>query len=136
MSNILVFAFYGASISNFAIIRLEVNAMDYGARIKDLINDHDMKQKAFAAELGLSANILSNYITGRTTIPPEAMAGVASYFSVTADYLLGLTDDPLPPFPVTPEERAMINRFRSLTANQKELIVQTMELMEQQNRRG
>lgn len=110
--------------------------MNYGERIKDLLTDKDMKQNALAKILNVTDDILSNYITGRTTIPPEAMAGVASYFSVTADYLLGLTDDPLPPFPVTPEERAMINRFRSLTANQKELIVQTMELMEQQNRRG
>lgn len=109
--------------------------MDYGARIKDLINDHDMKQKAFAAELGLSANILSNYITGRTTIPPEAMAGVAAYFSVTADYLLGLTDDPLPPFPLSAEERALVTRYRTLTGAQRELVEQSMELMEKQNRR-
>ena len=109
--------------------------MDYGARIKDLIHDHDMKQKAFAAELGLSANILSNYTTGRTTIPPEAIAAIASYFSVTADYLLGLTDDPAPPFPLSAEERALVARYRALTGAQKELIDQGMALMEKQNRR-
>lgn len=110
--------------------------MNYGERIKDLLTDKDMKQKDLVKILNVTSDIISNYITGRTTIPPEAMAGVASYFSVTADYLLGLTDDPLPPFPMTAEERAMVDRFRSLTGDQKELIARTMELMEQQNRRG
>lgn len=110
--------------------------MDYGLRIKDLLSDRDTKQKTLAKKLNISANILNNYITGRTTIPPEAMAAVASYFSVSADYLLGLTDDPLPPFPMSAEERAMVSRFRALNGAQKELISQSMELMEKQNRRG
>lgn len=110
--------------------------MDYGARIKDLLTDKDMKQKALAKILNISDDILSNYITGRTTIPPEAMAGVASYFHVTADYLLGLTGDPAPPFPVSAEERELVNRYRALTGAQRELVDQGMELMEKQNRRG
>ena len=110
--------------------------MNYGARVKDLLTDNDMKQKALAKVLKITDDILSNYITGRTSIPPEVLAQIASYFSVTADYLLGLTDDPKPPFPVSAEERGLINSFRSLTGAQKELIVQSMELMEKQNRRG
>ena len=110
--------------------------MDYGARIKDLITDKDMKQKALAKILNITDDILSNYITGRTTTPPEVMAGVASYFSVTTDYLLGLTDDPAPPFPVSPEERILVSRYRALTGVQRELVDQGMELMEKQNRRG
>lgn len=109
--------------------------MNYGERIKDLLTDKDTKQKALAKILNVTDDILSNYITGRTTIPPEAMAGVASYFSVTTDYLLGLTDDPLPPFPLSAEERAMVSRYRALTGAQKELVDRGMELMEKQNRR-
>ena len=110
--------------------------MDYGLRIKDLLSDRDTKQKTLAKKLNISANILNNYITGRTSIPPEAMAAIASYFSVTTDYLLGLTDDPAPPFPVSAEERELVNRYRALTGAQRELVTQGMELMEKQNRRG
>lgn len=110
--------------------------MNYGAKIKDLLGDRDQKQKALAKALNLSESTLSNYITQRTELPLEVLAAIATYFSVTADYLLGLTDNPLPPFPMAAEERAMVDRFRSLTGDQKELIVRAMELMEQQNRRG
>lgn len=110
--------------------------MNYGAKIKDLLGDRDKKQKALAKALNLHESTLSNYITQRTEPPLEVLAQVASYFSVTADYLLGLTDDPAPPFPVTAEERELLNRYRALTGAQRELVDRGVELMEKQNRRG
>lgn len=110
--------------------------MNYGAKIKDLLGDRDQKQKALAKALNLSESTLSNYITQRTELPLEVLAQVASHFSVTTDYLLGLTGDPAPPFPVSPEERILVSRYRALTGAQRELVDQGMELMEKQNRRG
>lgn len=110
--------------------------MNYGAKIKDLLSDRDQKQKALAKALNLTESTLSNYITQRTEVPLEVLTAIASYLSVTTDYLLGLTDDPAPAFPVSAEERALVNRYRALTAAQRELVEQGMELMEKQNRRG
>lgn len=110
--------------------------MNYGARIKDLLGDRDLKQKALAKALNLTESTLSNYITQRTDMPLEVLAQIAAYLSVTTDYLLGLTGDPLPPFPVSAGERAMLERFRALTGAQKELILQNIELMNRQNQRG
>lgn len=109
--------------------------MNYGAKIKDLLGDRDQKQKALAKALNLTESTLSNYITQRTEVPLEVLAAIASYFPVSADYLLGLTDDPAPPFPLSAEERALVARYRALTGAQKELIDQGMALMEKQNRR-
>lgn len=109
--------------------------MDYQTRIKALIEDTDTRQKALAAALDLNQSTLSNYVTGRTSTPPETIAKIARYFHVTTDYLLGLTDDPNPPYPVSPSERALLERFRGLSKEQKELILQNVEFMFQQNQR-
>ena len=107
--------------------------MDYQSRIKALIEDTDTRQKSMAAALGLNQSMLSNYVTGRTSTPPEVLSKISQYFRVTTDYLLGLTDDPNPPYPVSPSERAMLERFRSLSRSQKELVLQSIDLMAKQN---
>ncbi len=109
--------------------------MKYGARIKDLLSDKDLKQKTLAKELNLTESTLSNYITQRTDMPPEILAGIAERLSVTTDYILGLSDDPSPPFPVSGSERVMLEQFRQLTREQRELILQNIKLMGEQNRR-
>ena len=111
--------------------------MDYRVRIKALIEDTDTIQKALAAAIGLNQSTLSNYVTGRTaTTPPDVIAQIAQYFHVTTDYLLGLTDTPEPPFPVSAPERELLTQFRTLTREQKELIAKNVDLMVQQNQRG
>ncbi len=107
--------------------------MDYQARIKALIEDTDTRQKSLAAALGLNQSTLSNYVTGRTSTPPEVLAKIAQHFSVTTDYFLGLTDDPNPPYPVSSGERAMLEAFRSLSREQRELILQNIDFMRRQN---
>ena len=109
--------------------------MNYGAKIKALIDDNDIKQKRLAAALNLTESTLSNYVTGRTIIPPDVLVRIADYFSVTTDYLLGRSDSPLPPFSVSTSEQSLIEHFRTLGKEQKELILQNIDLMTQQNRR-
>ncbi len=108
--------------------------MDYQARIKAMIEDSDTRQKALAAALNINQSTFSNYVTGRTSTPPEVIAEIAQYFHVTTDYILGLTDDPAPPYPVSAGEREMLEVFRTLNREQKELILQSISLMHKQNR--
>ncbi len=109
--------------------------MSHITRIKDLIADRDIKQKVLAREFNIPESTLSNYLTQRTEMPIEILVKIAGYLSVTTDYLLGLTDDPAPAYPVSAGEREMLERFRSLSREQKELIVQNIELMRKQNQR-
>lgn len=60
--------------------------------IRDLRDDHDLKQKTVAAHLGLSQQTYSNYENGRREIPTWVVAELAKYYKVSTDYLLG-TDD-------------------------------------------
>ena len=61
--------------------------------------------------------------------------GIADYFHVSTDYLLGLTDEPEPPMHISKEEKALVETYRSLSREQRELISQTIRLMGEQNNR-
>ena len=58
--------------------------------IRDLRDDHDLKQKTVAAHLGLSQQTYSNYENGRREIPTWVIAELAKYYKVSTDYLLGI----------------------------------------------
>ncbi|MFI3226591.1 MAG: helix-turn-helix transcriptional regulator [Clostridia bacterium] len=68
----------------------------YYKRLKDLRDDHDLMQKEIASILGIDQRVYSNYETGKREIPVSLLIKLAKYYSVSVDYLLGLTDNPLP----------------------------------------
>ena len=51
------------------------------------------------------------------------------------DYLVGLSDSPHRPISLTNIEQNMVEQFRQLNADQQELILQNIRLMQEQNRR-
>lgn len=75
----------------------EVVRMDIGERMKSLRQDRDIRQKEIAAALGLSRSAYSNYENGYNAVPLDILAALARYYHTSADYLLGLTDNPAPP---------------------------------------
>ncbi len=104
-------------------------------RMKELQTDSDMKIRTLAELFGVSENALGNYLNGKRNVPYEVLVAFAKYYHVTTDYLLGLTDEPAPPYPVSQGERALLERLRTLSREQKELVHQSVELMFQQNQR-
>ena len=104
-------------------------------RMKELQVDSDVKVRTLAGVFGVQENALGNYLNGKRTVPYEVLVAFAQYYQVTTDYLLGLTDDPQRPYPVSKGERALLERLRSLRPEQRELIAQNVEFMYQQNRR-
>ena len=65
-------------------------------RILDLRQDRDLKQKEIAAVLGMSQTGYSKYETGENDIPSAVLIKLSSYYKVSVDYLLGLTNNPTP----------------------------------------
>lgn len=57
--------------------------------IRDLREDHDLKQRAVASYLGVSQQTYSNYENGRREIPTWVVAALAKYYKISTDYLLG-----------------------------------------------
>ena len=54
------------------------------------------RQTELAAHLGITPGVLSDWKSGRLRPSSEAISKLAAYMNVTADYLLGLSDDPYP----------------------------------------
>jgi len=65
----------------------------YFKHIRDMREDHDLKQKDVAEYLGIAQTVYSRYERGFQTIPVEHLIRLADLYDVTTDYLLGRTDN-------------------------------------------
>ena len=66
----------------------------YYPRLRDLREDRDMTQKEVAALLGIDQRVYSNYETGKREIPTRFVVILAKFYRMSADYILGLTNEP------------------------------------------
>ena len=71
----------------------------YQNRLRDLREDHDLKQKDMAQFLQIHQTTYSDYELGKLNIPVATIHALADYYKVSADYLLGRTNvkTPYPP---------------------------------------
>ena len=68
-------------------------------RIRNLREDHDLKQEDIARLLHCTQACYSHYETGKRDIPTEVLIQLAGLYHTSTDYILGLTDDSAPPIP-------------------------------------
>lgn len=64
----------------------------YYKRIRDLREDHDLKQKEIANVLKIDQRVYSNYELGKREIPVHLLIILADFYGTSTDYLLGRTD--------------------------------------------
>lgn len=62
-------------------------------RIRDLREDRDLNQTQIAKMLGMSQTGYSKYETGENDVPTSILIKLSSFYGVSVDYLLGLTDN-------------------------------------------
>ncbi len=65
-------------------------------RIRDLREDHDLKQKEIADYLMCDQSLYSKYERGERDLPLEYAAKLADYYGVSVDYLLCRTNTKTP----------------------------------------
>lgn len=65
-------------------------------RIRDLREDRDLTQKEIAEYLHIRQNTYSQYENGQRQLPIEALIALAKFYNTSTDYILGLTDQPMP----------------------------------------
>lgn len=65
-------------------------------RIRELREDADLTQKKVGEAIHLSQRTYAYYESGQRMIPPEVLCALADFYHVSVDYLLGLTDNPMP----------------------------------------
>lgn len=68
--------------------------MKLSQRIRAMREDHDLTQTDIAKLLNTSQTVYSRYERDERTLPIEMLYTLALYYNISADYLLGLTDEP------------------------------------------
>ena len=66
----------------------------YTINLRNLREDHDLTQTDIAKLLNTSQTVYSRYERDERTLPTEMLYTLALYYNISADYLLGLTDEP------------------------------------------
>ncbi len=65
--------------------------------VRDLREERDLTQSQVAKILNCSQQVYSNYELGQRDIPTDILIKLSAFYDVSVDYLLDLTDDPVPP---------------------------------------
>lgn len=65
-------------------------------RIRDLREDNDLTQKQVADHLFLQLTQYRRYETGEREAPAHIIKQLSYFYNVSADYILGITNEPHP----------------------------------------
>lgn len=70
--------------------------MQYYKRIKNTREDKDYTQKEIATILKTSQSYYAQYENGHRKLPIEHLITLCKFYNLSADYLLGIINDPRP----------------------------------------
>ena len=68
----------------------------YSQIIRALREDNDLYQKDIAKILNTTQSYYAQYENNKRPLPIEHLITLAKFYKVSADYILGLTNDPKP----------------------------------------
>lgn len=94
--------------------------MSFGDTLRTLLEERELTQKELALQLNMAPSTLSSYIQNTREPDFATLKLLASYFSVSIDYLL---ENPLK-YTSTPQETEMLRIFRSLSTEQQEICIE------------
>lgn len=69
--------------------------MDYRTRMRNLREDHDLTQAQVGKLINKSQQGYNHIETGRAELKIEDLATLCRYYNVSADYVVGLIDEPI-----------------------------------------
>ena len=70
--------------------------MDYRKRLRELREDHDLSQEQVGEILKKSQQGYSHIENGRAELKIEDLITLCKFYEVSADYLIGTTEDETP----------------------------------------
>ncbi|MDE7010699.1 MAG: helix-turn-helix domain-containing protein [Oscillospiraceae bacterium] len=68
----------------------------FGERLYEARTKHQETQAELAAALGIGKSRVSEMESGKNTTTMEKLVLLCEHYNISADYLLGLSDDPRP----------------------------------------
>lgn len=100
-------------------------------RLRSLMSEKGVKQKALAEKIGISPQAVSKIVKGETTDPRKLLA-IAQALDVSVEYLQGDADTPDPngaSESVSAQDRALLTQFHKLSFTSREAIMEIMRVM-------
>lgn len=68
--------------------------MNYAQRLRDAREDKDLTQSDVAIILKTTQSYYAQYENGHRKLPIEHLITLCKYYNLSADYMLGLSDEP------------------------------------------
>lgn len=63
-------------------------------KIQEVLDSKNIKASKMMKDLGFSSGLFSQWKAGKQQVSLDKIVGIADYFEVSVDYLLGRTDNP------------------------------------------
>ena len=93
------------------------------SRINELRTSRNLLQQTVSEDLGISLKSFQRYERGEREPTSSTLLALADYFNVPLDYLVGRDVSPGCPLPtVTPDELALVEKFRALPTEKRKAI--------------
>lgn len=96
-------------------------------RLKELREERELTQKELAQSIGVAQSNVSRWEKDEMEPSAEIVVKLADFFQVSADYLLGRSDDlgaPVAPrTEISREEQQLLKDFRTLSRHSRDLIL-------------
>lgn len=104
--------------------------MIFGDRLKELIEEKELKQRDLALALNISPTTLNGYVNSYREPDFETLCRIASYFEVSTDYLLGVSGVLRPAFLSTDQNaQRLFHYYQLLTPDLKQLLLDQAVLL-------
>lgn len=104
--------------------------MEFGKKLKLVLEFKDIKQKDLATVLHISPSTLSGYINNGKQPDFDVVKRIASVLGVTTDYLLDYNDTSSEP-PLSVSEMPLIAKLRALDKDKRELIFKLVDMLDE-----
>lgn len=102
--------------------------MEFGKKLKLILEFKDIKQKDLATVLHISPSTLSGYINNGKQPDFDVVKRIASVLGVTTDYLLDYNDTSSDP-PLSVSEMSLITKLRALDKEKRELVFELVSML-------
>ena len=100
--------------------------MKFGTRLENLLEERNISQKQLSKELHIAPSTLNGYLRRNREPDFTTLTDLATYFDVSTDYLLGITNLRLPSTPTDDynnEEGDLISIYRALKPREQNYLL-------------
>ena len=98
--------------------------MNFGDKLRILIEDKDMTQKELAAQLNIAPSTVSSYVQNTREPDFATLRKIGNYFDVSIDYLLDYKTG----YTSSAQEEELLRVFRTLTTEQKDICIEQIKV--------